>query len=183
MKKTLKLVIAVWILTVALSSAVRADDQPHQPPPDNSSAELNRIKELAGRWSSTTSMFGKPNEKVYTEYEVTAGGSAVLERIFPGTPQEMVSVYYDDDKGKLAMTHYCIMRNRPILKLASSSEDTIKMDVAKVEGLKSKDDRSMGATTLNFKDKDHFSSTCSGRGKGAEKEAPMTMEFTRVKSR
>lgn len=181
MKRALTSLIAGLVLTMALSSTVRADEKAHQPPPDNSSAELNRIKALEGRWTSTTSMFGKENERVYTEFQVTSGGSAVLERIFPGTPNEMVSVYYDDEKGKLAMTHYCIMRNRPNLKLVSSSADTLKLDVAKVEGLKSKDDPSMGGVTLHFKDKDHFESTCQGRGKGAEKEPPTTMEFTRVK--
>ncbi|MCB0360953.1 MAG: hypothetical protein KDD44_14995, partial [Bdellovibrionales bacterium] len=94
------------------------------PPPDTSSAELNRIKALAGKWKTTTSMFGKENEEVFTEYKVTAGGSAVVETIFPGTPNEMVSVYYDDDAGKLAMTHYCMMRNRPQFSLVDSSNDT-----------------------------------------------------------
>lgn len=179
MKQIFKILLAACVFTMTLAPVARADDQ-HQPPPDTSSAELNRIKELAGRWSSTTSMFGKPDEKVYTEFEVTSGGSAVLERIFPGTPHEMVSVYYDDDKGKLAMTHYCIMRNRPHLKLAKSDGDTFTLDVAKVEGLKSKNDPSMGAVTIRFKDKNHFESTCRGRGKDAEDQPPMTMEFTRV---
>jgi len=174
-----KILLALPVIMLGFISVPRAEDMP-QPPPDKSSTELNRIKSLAGRWSSTTSMFGKPNEKVYTEFEVTAGGSAVLERIFPGTPHEMVSVYYDDEDGKLAMTHYCIMRNRPTLKLASSKGNTITMDVTKVEGLKSKDDPSMGPITLRFKDKDHFESTCQGRGKGSEKQGPMTMEYTRV---
>lgn len=180
MKKTLKLLLAAWVFTMALAPLAYADDKAHTPPPDNSSPELSRIKALEGRWSSTTSMFGKPNETVYTEYEVTAGGSAVLERIFPGTPQEMISVYYDDDKGRLAMTHYCMMRNRPIFKLVKSDDEALTLDVVKVEGLKSKDDPSMGATTIRFKDKDHFESTCSSRGKDADKHPPMTMEFTRV---
>ena len=104
-------------------------------PPDKSSVELNRIKALEGTWKSTTSMFGKENEEVFTEYKITAGGSAVLETIFPGTPQEMVSVYYDDDHGKLAMTHYCMMRNRPYFHIVKSAKDEIKLDVTKVEGL------------------------------------------------
>lgn len=151
-------------------------------PKDVSSAELNRIKTLAGRWTSTTSMFGKKDEQVFTEYAITAGGSAVLETIFPGTPNEMVSVYYDDDQGKLAMTHYCMMRNRPYFSLVESDKDSINMDVVKVEGLKSKNDPSMGAMTLHFKDKDHFSSTCQARGDTGENHSPMTMNFTRVKS-
>ena len=182
MKQIFRIVLATWVLILVMSPVTRADDHP-QPPPDKSSAELNRIKGLAGRWTTVTSMFGKKNQRMYTEYKVTAGGSAVLERIFPGTPQEMVSVYYDDDHGKLAMTHYCIMRNRPTLKLASSNSDTITMDVASISGLKSKKDPSMGGLALHFKDKNHIEQTCHANGKpesGKGKEKPMTMEYTRV---
>lgn len=179
MKPIFKILLTTWVFMLVLSPALRAGGD-HEVPPDNSSAELNRIKSLAGRWTTTTSMFGKKNQRMYTEYEVTAGGSAVLERIFPGTPQEMISVYYDDKHGKLAMTHYCIMRNRPTLKLAKSTEDTLTMDVTKVEGVKSKKDPSMGAVTIRFKDKNHIEQTCSSNDKGKEK--PMTMEYTRVSS-
>lgn len=126
-------------------------------------------------------MFGKKDEQVFTEYTVTAGGSAVEEKIFPGTPYEMVSIYYDDDNGKLAMTHYCMMRNRPHFSLAESSKNTIKLNVTKVEGLKSKDDPSMGAISIHFEGKDRFTTTCGGRGKGKDDQAPMSMQYTRVK--
>jgi hypothetical protein len=165
-----------------LALADHADEhKAPEAPPDISSVELNRIKALAGKWTSTTSMFGKKDEQVFTEYAITAGGSTVVETIFPGTPNEMVSVYYDDDKGRLAMTHYCMMRNRPHFSLHESDKDTIKMDVTKVEGLKSKDDPSMGAITIHFEDKDHFTSTCESRGKTDGDKGPMTMRYTRVK--
>lgn len=174
--------LAVVVFTAASTLADTAGDhEAHQPPPDISSAELNRLKALAGRWTSTTSMFGKENEQVFVEYSVTAGGSAVLEKIFPGTPNEMVSVYYDDDQGKLAMTHYCMMRNRPHFTLVKSSPEMLKLDVTKVEGLTSKDTPSMGAITLRFEDEDHFTSTCESGGEGQEDQAPMTMRYTRVK--
>ena len=177
MKQLSKILLTTWVLIMAVSSLANAGDM--QFPPDNSSPELTRIKNLAGRWTTTTSMFGKPNERLYIEYEVTSGGSAVLERIFPGTPQEMISVYYDDDKGKLAMTHYCIMRNRPTLKLTQSTPDTITMGVSKISGLKFKNDPIMGGLAINFKDKNHIEETCTGKGKGSDK--PMTMTYTRVK--
>lgn len=170
------------IFPVSLASADRDDKhQAHQPPPDISSPELTRIKTLAGKWRSTTSMFGKENEEVFTEYAITAAGSAVVETIFPGTPNEMVSVYYDDDQGKLAMTHYCMMRNRPHFTLVESDKDKIKLDVTNVEGLKSKEDPSMGAITLQFEDANHFTSTCESRGKAEGDQGPMTMRYTRVK--
>lgn len=149
-----------------------------QVPADHSSPELERIKSLAGRWTTTTSMFGKPNQRVFIEFEVTAGGSAVLERIFPGTPEEMISVYYDDN-GKLAMTHYCIMRNRPLLKLARSDADSITLDVKKIDGAKSKKDPAMGGVTIRFKDANHIEETCRSADKN--NEAPMTMVYTRVR--
>ena len=189
MKKIVQsiLIVAAFVLTFSpLAQADNPQSKPQaqstpQPPADNSSAELKRIKNLAGRWTSTTSMFGKENEQVFVEYEVTSGGSAVLEKIFPGTPQEMISVYYDDNDGKLAMTHYCMMRNRPQLKLASSNKNTINMDIVKVDGLQSPDEPSMGAMSIKFKDKDHIIISCKGRGKGSEDQKPHTMEYTRVK--
>lgn len=174
MKKTFKAIMVFAF--VAMASLSYAGEHP-QIPADNSSAALNRMKELKGKWTSTTSMFGKKNQKIYTEYSVVAGGSAVLERFMPGTPQEMVTMYYDN-KGKLNLTHYCLMRNRPILKLAKETKESMTFELVKVEELKSKKDPHMGEVTLNFKDKNHFSSSCSGKD---EKQAPMTMEFTRVK--
>ena len=185
MRKTNLALSALTLVSLLFVSSVLADHADEHkapvPPPDTSSAELNRIKALAGRWTSTTSMFGKKDEQVFTEYAISAGGSAVVETIFPGTPNEMVSVYYDDDNGRLAMTHYCMMRNRPYFSLVESDKDKIKLDVTKVEGLKSEDDPSMGAITLNFEDKDHFTSTCGGRGKTEGDQAPMAMRYTRVK--
>lgn len=189
MKKIIKVLFASNLFVFALvplSPLLAADTNTQSQtqaavPEDNSSAEFKRIKSLEGRWTSTTSMFGTPNEQVFVEYEVTSGGSAVLEKIFPGTPQEMISVYYDDNDGKLAMTHYCMMRNRPNLKWVSSSKNSLTLDVVKVDGVKSPDEASMGAITIKFKDKNRISTTCKGNGKGNENAKPMTMDYTRVK--
>ena len=45
---------------------------------------------------------------VSVTYETSSNGSIVVETLFPGTPHEMVSVYYDEN-GKFGMTHYCAM--------------------------------------------------------------------------
>jgi hypothetical protein len=185
MKKVLGIFMPVCLLVLTLVTTAHAASSAnppsdHQMPPDNSSPELNRIKSLEGRWTSVTDMFGKKGQRVYTEYEVTAGGSAIVERIFPGTPHEMVSVYYDDDDGKLAMTHYCMLRNRPSFKLDSknSDEDTLALRVHKVSGAKTHEKHSMGDIEITFKDKNHIVSTCKSKNKD---EPSMTMEYTRVK--
>lgn len=52
----------------------------------------------------------------HSVFRVTAGGSAVHETIFPGSKMEMVSVYHLD-RGRLLMTHYCVLGNQPRMKL------------------------------------------------------------------
>src|SRR5438105_1544223 len=70
-------------------------------------AGLERIKKLAGTWVMADKD-GKPTDTVVSVIKVTAGGSAVQETIFPGQPQEMVSVYHTDGPD-LVMTHYCML--------------------------------------------------------------------------
>lgn len=175
MKSIFKNILAAGAVLMALSSTANAGNS-HEIPADKSSPELNRIKTLEGRWTTTTSMFGTKNQRLYVEYDVVANGSAVLERVFPGQPEEMISVYYDDD-GKLAMTHYCILRNRPQMKLVKSTDDALVMKVVKVDGKKSKKDPAMkGAITIRFKDKNHIEQSCEG-----DDGKPVTLNYTRVK--
>lgn len=181
MKKGLRhlMMSAVIALIVSGTAFANENDTTHEVPPMpvvKSSPELNRIKSLAGRWKTETNLFGK-QETLYTEYEVTANGSAVLERIFPGTPNEMISVYYDDDNGKLAMTHYCIMGNRPTMTLSKSSAKKITMHVTSISGPKPADNPGMGDAEIAFKDKNHMSTTC---GPKDDKSKRMTLNYTRV---
>src|SRR3954467_2783963 len=67
------------------------------------SPEFERMKALAGTWKGKTDMGQGPIEMT-VEYRVISGGSAVEERIFAGTPKEMVTMYHDKN-GKLALTH------------------------------------------------------------------------------
>ena len=75
---------------------------------------FNAIKSLQGDWRGPAAMKGMPPSR--SVFRVTAGGSAVEETIFPGSPMEMISVYHMD-KGDLLMTHYCALGNQPRMKL------------------------------------------------------------------
>ena len=75
------------------------------PPPYVGSKEQETLKKLAGTWEGTETMMGK-TDAAGAEYSVTSNGSVVVEKLFPETPNEMITVYYDET-GKLAMTHYC----------------------------------------------------------------------------
>lgn len=70
-----------------------------------------RLTALEGTWIDVTD----PAKPARVVFDVTAGGSAVVETIFDGTDHEMVSVYTLDG-GRLVMTHYCVMGNQPFLQ-------------------------------------------------------------------
>src|SRR2546421_11445112 len=124
---------------------------PRAPPKAPAHPQLERIKKLAGTWVEADKD-GKPTDKVMSVYKVTAGGSAVTETIFPGTPMEMVSVYHLD-KGDLVMTHYCMLGNQPRMKAnPKSPADTIKFDFAGGTNLDVTKDMHMHEGALKFID-------------------------------
>ena len=89
------------------------------------SPELQKIKSLAGRWEGTTFREREGTNPAVVTYEVTAGGSAVIERLFPGTAREMTTLYHDDSSGRLMATHYCNAANQPRLRLKESDGERL----------------------------------------------------------
>jgi hypothetical protein len=89
------------------------------------SPELQKIKALAGRWEGTTFREREGTNPAVVTYEVTAGGSAVIERLFPGTAREMTTVYHDDSSGRLVAAHYCNAANQPRLRLKESDGERL----------------------------------------------------------
>src|SRR6185369_11800489 len=77
-----------------LAGLVVAHAGEYQTAPYTGSPAFERMKQLVGTWEGTSDM-GKEGEKVRVEYRLTAGGSALVETLFPGSGEEMVSVYHD----------------------------------------------------------------------------------------
>ena len=124
----MKKLISSFMIFALCSVPVLAMNEKECPPTPPASADLERVKGLAGKWEGTTITNGK-EEKAASEYKVTSGGSAVVETLFPGTPHEMVSVYHDKS-GKLSMTHYCMLGNQPELELQSVSAGKMSFDMS-----------------------------------------------------
>ena len=74
---------------------------------------LERLKTLAGTWEGPVA--SPEGETTRSIFAVTAGGSAVMETMFPGTKEEMVTVFFLDGK-TLRAHHYCSAGNQPRLK-------------------------------------------------------------------
>src|SRR5262249_3145231 len=139
-------IINAFCATVLLAASMAiAAEESDQPQPKKDSPEFARMKTLVGTWSGKTDM-GQGPVDIKLEYRLLAGGSVLEERCFSGTPNEMVTMYYDQN-GKLAMTHYCMFGNRPGMLLKSSDAKTIKLDFDATCGIDPKKESHMHALT------------------------------------
>ncbi|MGB3122107.1 MAG: hypothetical protein WBE58_24985 [Verrucomicrobiales bacterium] len=120
-------------------------------PPYQGSAAFERMKSLVGKWTADSPMMGKMN----TEFRLIAGDSVIEERFAEGTPMEMLSIYHDV-KGKLMMTHYCMLRNQPRMMLTKSTTDSLTFDLVSTPGLNVSKDKHMHGATYTFIDRNHF---------------------------
>ena len=141
---TIVLVLAVGI--------VGAETPTHEP--YSGSPEFERIKQLAGSWRGKSTMQGKLQDITIT-YEVTSAGSAVVAKHFPGTPYEMVSVFHDNG-GKLSMTHYCALKNQPILGLKNATEKLIELEYTTGINIDQDKDTHMRSLSITFVGENHI---------------------------
>jgi hypothetical protein len=144
--------LACGLMLIALGAG-RADETPAKSVPANPG--LERLKSLAGTWVEADKD-GKPTDKVVSVVRVTAGGSAVHETLFPGQPQEMVSISHLD-KGDLVMTHYCVLGNQPRMKAdPAAPKNQIRWVFAGGTNLDPSKDTHMHSATITFVDEDHI---------------------------
>ncbi len=143
--------ISVFFLISLLFISQGISDPKHMPVIE-SSKEFNKLKVLVGKWEGKSEMGKEGMPKDYVvEYKLTSNGSAILETAFPGAPQEMVSVYYDD-KGKLSMKHYCALGNQPFMQLTGSDDNSISLDFASINSIDPEKEPHMHSLKIIFND-------------------------------
>lgn len=128
------------------------------PKPQPASAELERMKTLVGTWTGKTDM-GQGPVDITMQYRLLAGGSVVEERVFAGTPNEMVTMYFDKG-GKLALTHYCMLGNRPGMMIKSADAKSLSFDFDKSCGIDTKKESHMHSLTISFDDENTVTTRC-----------------------
>jgi hypothetical protein len=141
------------------------------------SAEFERLKTLVGTWTGKVDM-GQGPVDMNIEFRLVAGGTVLEERSAPGTPMEMVTMFYDKG-GKLSATHYCILGNRPEMALKASDAKSITLDFDSCCGIDTKKESHMHGMTLSFDDAGTITTSCKAIMDG--KEVPdHTSTFKRV---
>jgi len=148
-------------------------------PAKTGSPEFSRMKSLVGSWTGKTDIGQGPIE-LTVQYKLLAGGSVLEEKVFVGTPNEMTTMYYEKD-GKLALTHYCMLGNRPGMLLHSSDEQTLKFNFDKSCGINVQKESHMHSLTIRFDDAETITTSCKAFMDGKEvPEHPTTLK--RVKA-
>jgi hypothetical protein len=175
MRKSAALIVAaVWFSFGGLCAAHAGE---HQHGQYAYSKEFERLKQLVGTWEGTEDM-GKEKGSVRVEYRLTSGGSALVETLFPGTPEEMISVYHDR-RGKLAMTHYCSLHNQPHMTLKKSDARTLDFVFAKDNDINPAKETHMHALSIAFEDNDHIVQKWTTFEKG-KATGVVTLRLTRM---
>jgi len=154
---------AHWIRTIVFASAVGlvigAGAEEKQAAKEVAKHPgFEKIKALAGTWEVTAGPGEHAAHSGTVTYKVTAAGSAVVETLFGGSDHEMVTVYYVEGKD-LAMTHYCMLQNRPQMraeKLSSPDKIVFKCREGDNRGIEAEDH--MHQATFTFVDADHLKS-------------------------
>jgi hypothetical protein len=146
------------LVTTAMAALVSSAGDNHAERATAKPAIFDKFKALNGVWEMQGGHdeHGMPNGSV--TYKVTAAGSAVMETFLAGTEHEMVTLYYVEGDG-MALTHYCMLGNRPHMRAIPSS-DPSKITFRCPEG----EDRALEAeehmhqATFTFIDADHLRS-------------------------
>jgi len=110
-----------------------------------SDKQFTAIKSLVGTWEGYEE--GKRNQPIVISYELSGGGSVVVEKIFKDTPMEMITAYHQNGD-KLILTHYCMLKNQP--RMESTGGDDKKISFRYIDGtnMNAKKDMHMHNLTL-----------------------------------
>ena len=129
---------------------------------------FEKLKSLAGKWTGQSSFDeggNKGTSEVTVLYRVTAAGSAVEETLFPGTPEEMVTMYHMDGD-QLVLVHYCAAGNQPHMKLKESGDpNTLAFEFTSGTNMKDTD-MHMHSAKITFVDADHIKGVWSSMKDG-----------------
>jgi hypothetical protein len=126
--------------------------QDKKPPAPNTNPAFEQFKRLVGEWVGNKK--GEDGHDLRVKYKLTAGGSALVETIMPGSDHEMVTVIHPDGPD-LLLTHYCMLGNQPHMRATPKADaKVIEFKFVKATNMKSDKDMHMREVTFTFVDND-----------------------------
>lgn len=141
--------------------------------------EFQKLASLAGHWIGT----GPGGEAAQFSYELTGGGSTLIETIHTAGYPTTSTVYHSDGTTTQA-THYCSLANQPHVarqaarNQAAQDRNAVRFDFAAPANADAAADR-MTHVKFQWIDANHVNAEWGIRTKG--KETPRPYKLTRVR--
>ncbi len=110
---------------------------------------FDRFKALAGDWVAAEDAEMVKKGDLVARYVLTAGGSALVETVFPGSPHEMVTVYHADGPD-IVLTHYCVEGNQPRMRARAAGGSRFDFEFDGGNNIDPRRDRHMHSATLEL---------------------------------
>jgi hypothetical protein len=173
----MKRLIPIALITVlALAGRASSNDETKdkegcQKPEARPVPGWSKLAALAGEWRT------KGGETRVT-FQLTGGGTALLETHAAKCCGEMVTLYHAD-LDHLVLTHYCSIGNQPRMKAERVGENEIEFRFLDATNLAKPADPHMHALRIRFVDDKHYTEEWTFLA-GAE-ETKKVFEFERVK--
>ena len=136
--------------------------------------QFEKMKTLVGDWYFVDS---PSDANAVASYRTTAGGSTLIETLFPGQEHEMTSMIHQDN-GRLMLTHYCMLKNQPTMVAMPGDPDKIHFQFLRVSNLASEMDAFMREVTFSFFGPNRLNATWTSWENGKE-ESVKTFEVER----
>ena len=136
------------LLMITLFVSPASADMPSAP-----HSALDPLKFLIGEWQGT-----RPDgQALRVTYQLTSGGSALLETIMPEKEPSMTTLYHVDGR-HLMLTHYCSLGNQPrmIADLPRGEVKKLSFSFLDATNLASPTDPHMHKVTFTVQDRDHI---------------------------
>jgi len=165
------LLITGFVALAALLSA-----SPKSETSTDATAAFARLKTLVGEWEANT-----PDGKSHLTYELTAGGSVLVERETADEMPEMITMFHLDGS-RLILTHYCMAGNQPRMQARAFQPETgeIRFQFLDATNLVSPGAGHMHNATYRIVDHDHVESQWQFYENGAPKMTE-SAQYTRVR--
>jgi hypothetical protein len=139
-------------------------------------AAFKKLQALDGEWEGKDEK-GKPAK---TSFKVIVSKTGVLETLYPGDMEQMVTVYSRDGDG-IALIHFCPTNNQPRMRAVPTSDDVkeLAFDFQGAGNLPSPNAGHQHHLVIRFEDADHITETWTWRENGMD--MPMVFHFSRKK--
>ena len=144
---------------------------------------MDRLATLQGDWIMLDEN-GAETDMIGSTFRLTAGGSALVEVMAPGSPDgyEMVNMYHADGN-RVLMTHYCAAGNQPRMEvIATDDENRLELRFESVTNLASPEAEHMHQAEYIFRGDDRLTTRWWSMQDGkVSEENHVTIELKRKK--